>query len=221
MSDRRNATYEDLLALPEHVTGQILFGVLHAFPRPAPKHARASSVLGADLGGPFDRGRGGPGGWLILDGPELHLGPHVVVPDLAGWRRERMPEMPVDRAYFVLAPDWACEVLSPRTAGPDRGDKRAVYAAERVQHLWVRRSGGVHARDPRPRRRELSRRRRVLRRGTRPRRAVRCDRAGARRPLGALTPVEVSRGASPRTKVCSRFLRPETSRVTPLAHRHV
>ncbi|RYZ64997.1 MAG: Uma2 family endonuclease [Proteobacteria bacterium] len=133
---RRNATYEDLLALPPHVTGQILFGVLHAFPRPAPKHARAASVLGGELGPPFDRGRNGPGGWVILDEPELHLGPHVVVPDLAGWRRARMPEMPVDKAFFTLAPDWVCEVLSPSTAAVDRGDKRAVYAAHGVSHLW-------------------------------------------------------------------------------------
>lgn len=116
--------------------GQIVFGVLHAHPRPAPKHARASSTLGEELGPPFNRGRGGPGGWLILDEPELHLGPHVVVPDLAGWRRERMPEMPVDEAFFSLAPDWACEVLSPRTAPLDRGDKRKVYEQFAVKHLW-------------------------------------------------------------------------------------
>lgn len=133
---RRAATYEDLLALPPHMTGQILFGVLHAFPRPAPRHARAASVLGAELGGPFDRGRGGPGGWILLDEPELHLGPHVIVPDLAGWRRARMPEMPVDLAYFTLAPDWVCEVLSPSTVAVDRGDKRAIYAAAGVAHLW-------------------------------------------------------------------------------------
>jgi len=119
----RNATYDDLLALPAHTIGQILFGVLHAHPRPAPKHAQASSTLGEVLGPPFKRGRGGPGGWLILDEPELHLGPHVIVPDLAGWRRERMPEMPVDKAHFEMAPDWVCEVLSVSTAPLDRGDK--------------------------------------------------------------------------------------------------
>lgn len=133
---RRAATYEDLCALPAHVVGQILFGVLHAHARPAPKHARAASTLGADLGSPFDRGRGGPGGWIILDEPELHLGGNVLVPDLAGWRRERMPEMPVDKAYFELAPDWVCEVLSPSTASLDRGDKRKVYQAFGVRHLW-------------------------------------------------------------------------------------
>jgi Uma2 family endonuclease len=133
---KRDATYEDLCALPPHVTGQILFGALHAHPRPAPKHAQAASTLGEELGPPFKRGRGGPGGWLILDEPELHLGPHVVVPDLAGWRRERMPEMPVDKAYFELAPDWVCEVLSPSTASLDRGDKRKVYGSYEVRQLW-------------------------------------------------------------------------------------
>lgn len=133
---RRTATYDDLMALPPHVTGQILFGVLHAHPRPAPKHAQAATTLGEELGPPFKRGRGGPGGWLILDEPELHLGPHVVVPDLAGWRRERMPEMPVDKAYFVLPPDWVCEVLSPSTASLDRGDKLKVYATFDVKHVW-------------------------------------------------------------------------------------
>ena len=116
--------------------GQIVFGVLHAHPRPAPKHARAASTLGEEIGPPFNRGRGGPGGWIILDEPELHLGPHVLVPDLAGWRRERMPEMPVDKAYFDLAPDWACEVLSPSTASLDRGDKRKVFGEFGVNHIW-------------------------------------------------------------------------------------
>lgn len=132
----REATHEDLLALPREVTGQILFGVLHAHPRPAPRHARASSTLGEELGPPFNRGRGGPGGWLILDEPEVHFGRHVLVPDLTGWRRERMPEMPIDKAYFVLSPDWVCEVLSPSTAALDRGDKLNVYATERVAHVW-------------------------------------------------------------------------------------
>lgn len=133
---RREATYDELAALPARVTGQIVFGVLHAHPRPAPKHTQAATTLGEELGPPFKRGRGGPGGWLILDEPEIHLGPHVIVPDLAGWRRERMPEMPVDKAYFVLSPDWACEVLSPSTASLDRGDKLKVYRAFDVAHVW-------------------------------------------------------------------------------------
>jgi len=118
------------------MVGQILFGVLHAHPRPAPRHVRASSRLGAELDGPFDRGRGGPGGWIILDEPESHLGDHVVVPDLAGWRRERLPRSP-ETAYFETAPDWVCEVLSPSTARLDRTDKLAVYAEYKVGHCWL------------------------------------------------------------------------------------
>lgn len=132
----REPSYDDILALPRNVTGQILFGVLHTSPRPAPKHAQAATTLGEELGPPFKRGRGGPGGWLILYEPEVHLNRHIVVPDLAGWRRETMPEMPVDKAYFVLAPDWVCEVLSPSTSALDRGDKLKFYASEKVAHVW-------------------------------------------------------------------------------------
>jgi Uma2 family endonuclease len=132
----REPNYDDILALPREVTGQILFGVLHTSPRPAPKHAQAATTLGEELGPPFKRGRGGPGGWLLLYEPEVHLKRHIVVPDLAGWRRENMPEMPVDKAYFVLAPDWVCEVLSPSTVAIDRGDKLKIYASEKVAHVW-------------------------------------------------------------------------------------
>lgn len=135
---RRRATYEDVLRAPENQVAEVLDGVLHTHPRPAGPHARAASVLGMDLGNPFDRGKGGPGGWILLDEPELHLGPEpdVVVPDIAGWRRERMPEMP-DAAAFTLAPDWACEVLSPSTEGVDRSVKMDLYAREAVRHLWL------------------------------------------------------------------------------------
>jgi Uma2 family endonuclease len=133
---RRPATYEDLLAVPDHLVAEILGGELHTSPRPGPRHAVASSGLGTDLGGPFDRGRGGPGGWWILDEPELHLGNDVVVPDLAGWRRARLPEMPAE-AFFTLAPDWVCETLSPSTERIDRGKKLAIYAREKVAHLWL------------------------------------------------------------------------------------
>ncbi len=131
----RVAVYADIEALPENMVGEILFGVLHAHPRPAPRHLFASSRLGGELGGPFDQGRCGPGGWKVLDWPELHLGEHVVVPDLAGWRRERMPKLPAT-AYFETPPDWVCEVLSPSTRTVDRTDKLAVYAASGVGHAW-------------------------------------------------------------------------------------
>ena len=136
---KRRATYEDVLAAPPHVIAEVAHGVLHTQPRPAVPHARASSVLGAQLGGPFDRGKGGPGGWIILDEPELHLGsePDIVVPDLAGWRRERMERVPMEAAFIRLAPDWLCEVVSPSTQAFDRGDKMDVYARERVRHAWL------------------------------------------------------------------------------------
>lgn len=131
------ATYADLVALPPHVVGEIVDGELHVSPRPSVGHANVSSTLGEELGPPFRRGRGGPGGWVILDEPELHVGADVVVPDLAGWRRARMPEVPLEDAYLTLAPDWLCEVLSRSTAAFDRGHKLGVYAREAVAHVWL------------------------------------------------------------------------------------
>ena len=134
---KRSATYEDLLAVPEHLVAEIIHGTLITNPRPGAPHTRAASKLGAVLDGPFDDGRGGPGGWVLLDEPELHLrGGHVVVSDLAGWRRERMPEIP-NAAAFELAPDWICEVLSPSTEATDRADKLPIYATENVGHVWL------------------------------------------------------------------------------------
>lgn len=133
---KKLATYSDLNDLPENRVGEIIHGELSVSPRPAAIHARASSRLGADLIGPFDRGKGGPGGWIILDEPELHIVGQVLVPDIAGWRRERMPQLP-KVAAFELAPDWICEVLSESTAGGDRSLKMPLYAQAQVQHLWL------------------------------------------------------------------------------------
>jgi Uma2 family endonuclease len=133
---RRPATYDDLLRVPDHLVAEILDGELYATPRPTPRHADASSGIGGALRGPFDRGRGGPGGWRILDEPELHLTSDIVVPDLAGWRRERLPRLP-DTAYFSVPPDWICEVVSPRTASMDRVKKLSIYAREQVRHAWL------------------------------------------------------------------------------------
>jgi Uma2 family endonuclease len=135
---RSRAIYDDLRSLPAHVIGEIIHGTLVTQPRPAAPYARAASRLGMDLGGPFDRGKGGPGGWILLHEPELHLrGGHVLVPELAGWRRERMPRLPLEAAAFELSPDWVCEVLSPSTEATDRADKMPIYAAERVTHAWL------------------------------------------------------------------------------------
>jgi len=135
LTNRKLATYADIVALPENVVGEIVDGELHVSPRPAPPHAVAASALGEELGPPFKRGQGGPGGWIILDEPEIHLANDVVVPDLAGWRRHRMPERPTT-PYATVAPDWVCEVLSPSTARLDRTQKLWIYGRERVPHVW-------------------------------------------------------------------------------------
>ena len=133
---KRKATYEDLLAVDERMLAQIVNGELIASPRPATGHALASTGLGALIGGPFGLGRGGPGGWWILFEPELHFGADVLVPDLAGWQRSRMPVVP-QAPFLTLAPDWICEVLSPSTAGLDRVRKLPIYAREGVGHAWL------------------------------------------------------------------------------------
>ena len=132
----RRATYQDVLDAPAHRVAEIVDGTLYTHPRPAPPHAVASSSLGSDLLTTFQFGRGGPGGWWIIFEPELHVGEDILVPDLAGWRRERMTELP-DTAYFALAPDWVCEVLSASTRRHDLQEKRPVYAREGVGHLWL------------------------------------------------------------------------------------
>ena len=133
---RRRATYRDVLDAPIHKVAEIIDGKLYLSPRPAGPHTSVASALGEFLGPPFRRGRGGPGGWIILDEPELHLGAEIVVPDLAGWRRERMPGVS-NAAYFTVPPDWLCEVLSPSTEKLDRVDKLPVYAAHGVRNLWL------------------------------------------------------------------------------------
>lgn len=130
------ATLADLAALPDTLVGEIVAGDLYASPRPAPRHARASSSIGGDLHAPFDRGRGGPGGWIILDEPELHLDEDVMVPDLAGWRVETLADFP-ETAYFEVAPDWVCEVISAGTARLDRALKLPRYARAGVGHAWI------------------------------------------------------------------------------------
>jgi hypothetical protein len=130
------ATYQDILDAPPNMVAELIRGALHLHPRPASRHAFAGSSLGSKVGTPFHHGEGGPGGWWVLFEPELHLGEDVLVPDLAGWRRERMPAFP-DAPWFDLAPDWICEVLSPSTRRIDLTDKRDIYGAAGVGHLWL------------------------------------------------------------------------------------
>lgn len=134
----KRATYADLEGTPENMVAEILNGELVLSPRPAPKHANAASVLGGTINGRFHGPPAPPdgGGWWILDEPEIHLSGDAYVPDIAGWRRERMPELPVTAA-FELAPDWVCEVLSPSTRRRDRMIKLPAYAHEGVSWAWL------------------------------------------------------------------------------------
>ncbi|HMR02823.1 MAG TPA: Uma2 family endonuclease [Candidatus Competibacter phosphatis] len=135
---RSDDLYAQLEALPANLTGEIINGHLYAQPRPANPHTLASSGLGMDIGSAYHRGRGGPGGWWILDEPEIHFirDTEVLVPDLAGWRRERMPRLPRDHRIEVV-PDWVCEILSPSTAKTDRVIKMPVYARHGGPYLWL------------------------------------------------------------------------------------
>lgn len=133
----RRATYEDLLKVPDRFVAEIINGTLRTQSRPAPKHALASSALGGRLFSRFHDGDGGPGGFIILDEPELHLDDgDILVPDIAAWRVERMPELP-ETAYFTVIPDWIGEVLSPSTAAQDRAEKMPIYARVGVSFAWL------------------------------------------------------------------------------------
>ena len=136
LPERQSATYEDLLKVPDTKIAEIIDGELIVSPRPGIPHAIVASGLGGDLGPPFQRGRGGPGGWWILFEPELHLGYHILVPDLAGWRRERMPVVPAD-PFFTLPPDWICEVVSESSRRIDRIRKLPIHASFEVKHAWL------------------------------------------------------------------------------------
>jgi Uma2 family endonuclease len=138
-SGRRPATYADLLALPEGTRGEILDGIVVTPPAPLPRHARSQRALSRFVGGPFDDddGRGGPGGWWILAEVDIRLSAHDIVrPEVAGWKRERIPN-PWDERPIEVVPDWICEILSPSNAGQDRVRKRALYARSAVSYYWL------------------------------------------------------------------------------------
>jgi len=131
---KTGATYDDLREVPDHFVAEMFDGDLYASPRPALPHANAAGSLFAEIHKSFHRK--GPSGWVILFEPELHFGDDVLVPDLAGWRRTRLPKLPAE-AYLTLAPDWICEVLSTSTEALDRGKKLRIYAREGVAHAWL------------------------------------------------------------------------------------
>lgn len=130
------ATYEDILALPENIVGEILNGQLETQPRPAPKHALAAGSMSGELSSPFQKGRGGPGGWWILPEPECHVEGEIFVPDLAGWRKQRMPKLP-QTAWIEVVPDWVCEIISPTSVRRDRVTKMAIYARLGIAYFWL------------------------------------------------------------------------------------
>jgi Uma2 family endonuclease len=134
---RRAATYADLLALGEGVRAELVAGEVVLSPAPRPRHSKSQGALRRFLGGPFDDddGFGGPGGWWIFVEVDVRLGPDVVRPDLAGWRRERLPTP--DVRPIEVAPDWVCEILSESNAAHDRVTKRRIYAEHGVRHFWL------------------------------------------------------------------------------------
>lgn len=132
----REATYQDVLDAPDNVVAEIVDGELFLSPRPRTPHAIAMTALTGELYAPFGRGRGGPGGWVFMDEPELHFGKTIVVPDIAGWRRDRLPVVE-DLAYLELPPDWIAEGLSRSTEKLDRTKKMRAYAKAGVQYAWL------------------------------------------------------------------------------------
>lgn len=140
----KTVSYDDILKLPENMVGEIVGGELFVSPRPSSKHALAAARLTGKLeptfGGGGDKPGEGPGGWWIICEPEIHVGnrpnEEIYVPDLAGWRKERMPEYP-DVAYFEIVPDWVCEILSPSNMRLDRTKKVPQYASLGVKNLWL------------------------------------------------------------------------------------
>ncbi len=135
-NDMKRATYEDVLNAPENKVAEILDGELVLSPRPALRHAGAQAAIHGTLWSRFDNGERGPGGWVVVTEPELHLEAAIVVPDVAAWRRDRLPSLP-DRPWLDLSPDWVCEVLSPSTERADRGRKLRIYAKAGVAHAWL------------------------------------------------------------------------------------
>lgn len=133
---RKPARYEDLFTIPANTTGQIVAGELIVTPRPSRQHVKAATALGSELTFPFDFGRGGPGGWVILVEPEIQLGGHILVPDLAGWRKERFP-VAEDHNWISAIPDWICEIISPNTVRLDRITKMSIYGDHGVPHVWL------------------------------------------------------------------------------------
>ncbi|MDR3568938.1 MAG: Uma2 family endonuclease [Syntrophobacteraceae bacterium] len=134
---KKKATYEDLYSIPENTIGEIINGALIVSPRPSRRHTYAASALETNLAAPYQFGRGGgPGGWIIIVEPEIGLAEHIMVPDLAGWRKQRFP-VEEDHNWISATPDWICEILSPKTASLDKAEKMPIYARYGVEYAWI------------------------------------------------------------------------------------
>ena len=139
MSDpaKKKATYEDLFNIPENMRGEIINGELIVTPRPSRKHGYVAATLIEEVGPPYHRGRGGPGGWIFIVEPEIILGEHIIIPDVAGWKAERFPKEEEQNPISAV-PDWVCEIISsPKGELYDRGEKMSIYAEYGVHHAWL------------------------------------------------------------------------------------
>lgn len=145
------ATYEDLLALPEGVRGEVIGGELVIVPPTVPtdggarmmspsalpRHGRVQRALSRYIGGPFDDDIEGPEGWWIFNECDVAVTVHdVLTPDMLGYRRARMPNFPDDRP-LTIPPDWVCEILSPSTERRDRTVKADLYHLAGVAWYWL------------------------------------------------------------------------------------
>ena len=134
---KKRAEYEDLYSIPENARGEIINGELVVTPRPSRQHTFTCSALDKEIGPPYQMGRGGgPGGWIIIVEPEISLRGDILVPDLAGWKKERFPYSE-ETNWISVPPNWVCEVLSPNTFRLDRTKKMTVYAQYGVGHIWL------------------------------------------------------------------------------------
>ncbi len=132
---KKQACYEDLCRLPENMIGEIIEGELYATPRPSFRHSNVAAGL-AEIRISYQYKRGGPGGWMILIEPEIQLGKSILVPDLAGWQKERLP-CPPETNWTPVVPDWICEILSPGSIRIDRIKKMNIYSRHAVPNVWI------------------------------------------------------------------------------------
>ncbi|MFH1115419.1 MAG: Uma2 family endonuclease [Pseudomonadota bacterium] len=134
---KTRASYEDLYGIDENAVGQIIDGELIVSPRPSRRHAFAASVLNAEVTSSHHLGGSrGPGGWIILFEPEIKMGEDILVPDLAGWKEDRLP-WDEETNWISVPPDWVCEIVSESSIRVDRIKKMAIYAREGVPYYWV------------------------------------------------------------------------------------